>query len=76
MCLFVVFVLTFKEQCLSNYLQPNGVLVQGYIRDVRENRNHFETAKPGISENYSAILTVTDCFHFLTSWIIGTSPRL
>ena len=68
--------LTFKEQCLSNYLQPSGVLVQGYIRDVRKNRNRFKTAKLGISENYSTVLTITDCFHFLTSWIIGTSPRL
>lgn len=67
--------LSFKEEGLSN-LQLNRVLLQGYIRDVRKNRNNFKPAKLGISENYSSVLTITDCFYFLTSRIIGTPCRI
>lgn len=73
MSFFFFFFLTFEEQRLSNYLQLIGVLLQGYISDVRKNRNHFKTAKLGISENYSTVLTISDSFHFLTLWIIGAS---
>lgn len=39
----------------------------------KEKQQLFKAAEIDVSENCSTVLTITNCFHCLTSWIIGTS---